>query len=699
MKPFIVLSAGAVAAASIAAAGWLFWPAGDQGTGSGLADQVRPTDAVTVDRAGPASQSTERDLIHTAAVAALTYGDIEVLEAALVALDDGDVALAREHRNALPDGSVDRQLATWAIAMSGNSAVTAREIDSARRALADWPGHETLDRHHERALARGLMSPVRLRAAFADRDPVTFEAAHALARSHLTTGDSDGARDLILPHWHSEPLPGAVEVGLADRFGDLLTQEDHRIRYINMMSRDRIRAAARIAEAADMGGLHNAWAAVIRRTGQADQLVAAIPEPVRQTEAGLYVRTKHLRQSRAFEDAAALIVQFDEGGGAMTNADAWWNERRIVSRSLRERGDVATAYAIVAAHRGGRDTTAVDAAFHAGWYALQGLGDPDLAEQHFARIEQIARGASSRARAAYWMARAAEARGDDDAARSHHERAARYPTVFYGQLAADALGHDRLVIAAAPDADPDASLTHLPAFAALDRLAMVDQQRRLRTLSYGLADMFDDPARIAAVIAKASAREDHFTALRTAKRAAWRGVDLGALTHPVGAIPGSAELSPADRALAYAIARQESEFNTHAISRADARGLLQLLPSTARAVADRMELAYAPGKLTEDPAFNALLGTRYLDEQRDRFGGSYILTFIAYNAGPGRAREWLARFGDPRGLSLEETIDWIEQIPFPETRNYVQKVMENLTVYKAQFDLPLEIDRDLRSNR
>ncbi|MEP2462178.1 MAG: lytic transglycosylase domain-containing protein, partial [Nitratireductor sp.] len=164
-------------------------------------------------------------------------------------------------------------------------------------------------------------------------------------------------------------------------------------------------------------------------------------------------------------------------------------------------------------------------------------------------------------------------------------------------------------------------------------------------------------------------------------------------------IPPSADVAEAGKALAYAVARQESEFNVAAISGAGARGLLQLLPGTARDMARKTGLAYSAARLTSDAGYNATLGAAFLDEQLARFDGSYVLTFAGYNAGPRRAAEWAERYGDPRGADIETVIDWIERIPYTETRNYVQRVMENYQVYKMQLTGRVDIERDLIRGR
>jgi len=192
---------------------------------------------------------------------------------------------------------------------------------------------------------------------------------------------------------------------------------------------------------------------------------------------------------------------------------------------------------------------------------------------------------------------------------------------------------------------------------------------------------------------------NHFLALRVGKWAASRGLNVGALAHPIGAIPSNANINGAGKALAYSIARQESEFNISAKSGVGALGLLQLMPGTAKEMAKKAGMAYAPGKLTTDPGYNATLGAHYLSEQLGRFSGSYVLTFAGYNAGPRRAQQWAERYGDPRGKSVEQVVDWIERIPFTETRGYVQRVMENYQVYKMRLTGQMDIARDLVHGR
>jgi len=234
---------------------------------------------------------------------------------------------------------------------------------------------------------------------------------------------------------------------------------------------------------------------------------------------------------------------------------------------------------------------------------------------------------------------------------------------------------------------------------AIRRLEQIGYGNRATALYTQLSQELNSVGELALLAVMAEKNENHYLALRIGKNAAFRGLDVGALSHPVGAIPANANISGSGKALAYAIARQESEFNIGAVSKAGARGLLQLMPATAKSVATRNGMAYSDQRLTSDAAYNATLGAHFLGEQLDRFNGSYVLTFAGYNAGPRRASEWVEQYGDPRGKTIEEVVDWIERIPYSETRNYVQRVMENYEVYKARLTGSADIKTDLISGR
>ncbi len=623
---------------------------------------------------------------------------VDTLKNGLDALSSESVYEARRLRDRLPEASLDRQILTWAIAMHGGPDVPSKEIAAAAVSLPQWPGMETLRNNSERALYRERPDPATVVTAFGGTIPQTLQGTILLARAHTALGALASAHSVLAPFWRSERLEARDEARIIDEFGAILTTEDHRARMERMLYADRISSAERVAELAGAEALEQAWAAAIRNEKTTPKLLSAVP--VEQRSAGYaFAEARYLRRHKKFSEAAAVMLKAPTERAKLIDPDAWWLERRVLSRELVDQGDMKTAYAIAAAHSAESPVNAADAEFHAGWYALRGLKDAKSGAKHFARIAEIAEGPISLSRAYYWLARAAEAGGPGDA-KEYYRKAAAYGATFYGQLAAERIG-EKALNAAYPDptaADREA-FEGREAVKAIRRLENIDYLSLADRLYRDLAGELTSPGELALLAVMAERRGDHFLSLKIGKIAAARGVDIGALAHPIGAIPASANISGAGKALAYAIARQESEFNVSAVSRAGARGLLQLLPGTAKDVAKKAGMSYSKSRLTTDAGYNATLGAAFLGEQLGRFDGSYVLTFAGYNAGPRRARQWIKRYGDPRGKDIETVVDWIESIPFTETRSYVQRVMENYQVYKMRLSGTFDIEGDLIKGR
>jgi soluble lytic murein transglycosylase len=623
--------------------------------------------------------------------------DVGRLSTGLEALNKGDLSTARRVRDSLSANSIDHEILAWAIALAGGG-VSSREIASARAELSGWPGQRALRRNFERAIASEKPSADAVVRAFGNASAATFDGAVVLARAHLARGDRQAARAAFAPWWHKEKLEAPQEVSLMREFGAVLTRADHRVRMEQMLHIERVNSALRVAKAAGAERLADAWGAVLRKERNAGKLLDAVPRGERGA-GWVFAKSRHLRWAGKYKEAAEVMLTAPTDAASLVDPDAWWIERRVLSRELLDLGDVRTAYRLAAAHAAESPSMQVDAEFHAGWFALRGLRDANTASRHFQKIASTAEGAISLSRAHYWMGRAAEEGAGGDS-RGHYERAARYGTTFYGQLAAARLGRNAISAAYPSPTQADRlAFENRRAVQAIRRLEAARQTRLADMLYRDLAAELTSPGELALLAVMAERRGDHHLALRVGKTAASRGIDVGALSHPVGAIPGSARISGAGKALAYAIARQESEFNTGAVSSAGARGLLQLLPGTAKDMARTAGLGYSAQKLVTDPGYNATLGAHYLSDQLSRFDGSYVLTFAGYNAGPSRAAEWVKRYGDPRGKDIDTIVDWIERIPFTETRNYVQRVMENYQVYKMRLSGSVDVTADLVRGR
>ncbi|MBD9371620.1 lytic transglycosylase domain-containing protein [Rhizobium sp. ARZ01] len=620
------------------------------------------------------------------------------LKNGLDALSNKDAETALRVRDGMQDG-LDRHILTWAIAVSGQKGVPSYEIAAAQKELKGWPGLKVLRANSERAMARENPTTRNVLAAFGTTRAETVDGGIVLARARLADGDIAGAAQTLRPFWHKDALDKDTETKILDEFGTVLTTADHRKRMDMLLYRERTQQAQRFGELAQAQSLYRAWAAVIGKAKNADALVKAVDPSWHKDPAYAFLRAELANRAENYELAARLLsISLPED--VIPNAPAaWWVEQRIASRGLVDQRNYQAAYRLVTNHAAKSETDVVEAEFHAGWYALRGLKDTKSASAHFQKILRVSNRPLAVSRAWYWMGRAADA---DQApqAQEYYAKAATFSGTYYGQLAAARIGRTVLnVTYPTPTADERARFHSREAVQAVDRLSAAGHTWRADSLYRALAEELQSPGELALLSAQAERVGNHQLSLQVGKIAFGRGIDVAALAFPVGVIPSNANIAGSGKALAYAIARQESAFNPAAVSPANARGLLQLMPGTAQGVAKRYGLAYSKERLTSDAGYNATLGAHFLGEQISDFEGSYILTFIAYNAGPRRVNEWMKRYGDPRGKPIDEVVDWVERIPFSETRSYVQRVMENYQVYKTRLGQTADIVHDLRIGR
>jgi soluble lytic murein transglycosylase-like protein len=369
---------------------------------------------------------------------------------------------------------------------------------------------------------------------------------------------------------------------------------------------------------------------------------------------------------------------------AAQDADKRWRERRVLARKLIDLGDAKTAYSVVR-HAATPANPYYRAEFHfmAGWIALRFLSDPSRALEHFRHVDEGSSDPIVRARAAYWRGRAAEAAGELDEMRAQYEAAASYPTAYYGQLARARLGLEQIASNRSPPELASGIARELQR--AADILYSIGERDLAVSFMTDVAEESSDVTAIAALGQLTAHYNDARAMLLIGKAALARGFAMEEYAFPdIGVPPYSAIGPQLDRCIVYSIARTESAFDQRDISPAKAVGLMQVTPEAGRDTAKRFGFAYDWNRLVSDPVYNTQMGAAEVAALLQEYSGSYIMTFAGYNAGRGRVQQWVAQHGDPRDPKVD-AVDWVERIPFAETRNYVQRVMENLQVYCTRF--------------
>jgi soluble lytic murein transglycosylase len=607
------------------------------------------------------------------------------------ALRDEQWSVAAAAAARLPD-PVAAKLVTY-LRLLTPGAATAGEIVAFMRASPDWPQQALLAHRRDQALEASHDDRA-VAAVCADPGPVPIAAATALERcaeASRTQGDDAAATALLRRAWIAWPANAAAEQRFLQRWQPALDAASERARFERLAWAGETAAAARELPrlaAADQPRAR-AWIALRQGTENAAALLAALPTAVRQEPLLALAAARQLRESGHARQAAALwrtVAEAGERAAPPEHRPAFWRERDVLARDLLAEDDAADAFAVAAGETAIDGAGRIDADFLAGFIALRKLDAAARALPFFRALAKTSPAVITQGRAHYWMARAMTAEGDTAAATAEYRAAAAFPSTFYGELAAAALGEAPAGrIAAATDPSPTPAEAWRFAGRELARAAAWavawDEPERAVPFLLRLGAVAPDAAdrELAARLALGLGLPQASVAL--AREAGSAGITLLQRGWPDPlSIPASWGVEPA---LALAVIRQESSFDPATISAAGARGLMQLLPATAELVARRLGLRVTSDALLSRPELNVRLGTAYLASLLGRFQGSVPLAVAAYNAGPRRVQDWLAA-APAAGAGTEAMIDWIEQIPFSETRNYVERVLENLMVYRSQ---------------
>lgn len=615
-------------------------------------------------------------------------GDLAALKDAIDLARKGkaDDASAARDRIADPAG---RKLAEWFMLRHSESTANFKRYAAFLAANPDWPSAALLRRRAEARLWQEKSDAATVHAFTMDR-PTTAKGKFALARALITEGDSDRAARLVREAWRSDELSERSEEDSYEAFHDLLRPEDHRARMDKRLGAKDYAAARRAAKrlGEDALAIVKACAAVNGKADKAKDYLDDVSADARRDLGYVLCRAQWHLQKDHIDDAAEVMLTAAPDTMAAQDTDAWWRERRLLARKLLDQGKPETADDVVrAAAVPAMEVYRVDYHFMCGWIALRYLDDPRTAMAHFAAIDEGSANPIALSRAHYWRGRAAEAMGATADARMSYKAAARYSTAYYGQLARARLGLEGIELRAPS-----------PVLAAADTAA-ADERVRAADMLYGIGERdvvlyfaedfakeSTDVAALEALGELAKQRNDARVMLEIGKSALARGLALDQYAFPTIGIPEHKQVAPAiETSVIYSVARTESSFDQRDKSSASAVGLMQVTPEAGRDTAKRFGLTYDWDRMVSDPVYNTQMGAAELSALLSEYRGNQIMTFAGYNAGRGRVREWVQARGDPRDPKVDP-VDWVERIPLSETRNYVQRVMENVQVYRAQFE-------------
>jgi soluble lytic murein transglycosylase len=637
------------------------------------------------------------------------------LKEAVKQTDDQEYGEARAALAKIADPAA-KKLALWYLMRANSAGMPYAEVLRFRQENPLWPAKDTLDAGMETGLLLQESNPAKVLALFAQKPPSTSAGKAALAGAMLATGDTARGKAMLREVWHRSVLERSVENWIGDRFDSHLTEADHRERLHWLEAKGSRKLSESISALREKLGIKDTssgkaagkiarlkkslGARLAKAKEKAKQVALAVTgkpkwsgphlalkKEIRKDSGAMLAKAKELRKRGEQRHAWSLLRSIPGTAIGRLEAPDWWEERRQHVRAALNAGYPKTAYEIARNHGLLTQEYLSEAEFLAGWIALRFLNKPAGAREHFTVCASAGGLPKDRARASYWMGRAELALHHKEPAQDAFREAAQYGHVFYGQLAQEALGsagHGEFRAPYRPDGNEISSFVQQDVARAFVIAKKAELNSALPAFLFELARSLDNPADMTLTAELASRLAALPTTVRFAKIALNRGFAVEYYAYPGDAavIKRLTKDSPVEAALILALTRQESEFNTGTVSSAGARGLMQLMPATARQLARDTKMKYDVKKISE-PEINMTLGSEFLRRLLGNYDGSYIITLAAYNAGPGRVREWGGQFGDPRTNTMDP-IDWIERIPFVETHDYVHKIMESLQLYRMK---------------
>lgn len=661
---------------------------------------VAPAPVVSVNTSAPAAPTVTTSA-PTPALAAKS-ASVQYLARALSAAERNQWSELSSLQYGAPD-PVLKNLIMWKRASEGVPGMTFDELNLALTLLDGWPQTSKMRQRAEEIIELSALDAAARVEWLEKSGPATGAGKVALANALRETGNRTRADEVIKDAWRSNTLDSDLQRIVLARYGQTLSQEDHRARVDFLLWTGQTSAAEALKPHlnTDHRKLTEARIAVAKKARNLDAAIAAVPAHLQTHPGLLYERAKWRRQKKVV-GVTDLLRQIDGKDIPAAGRGRLWDERAIATREELKLRNYTRAYQLAAPHGMSAGADFADAEWLAGWIALRLNGDATRSLGHFESMTAGVSSPVSLARGYYWTGRARDALGQTEPALAAYGAASTHKFTYYGQLASERIGDKKVTLGAPPlpSAEDLTRFNAMPVVQAMQLLGEAGERESFRHFAFFLDDQLEQPVdyeMLASLSAKYTSPE---VGVRIGKAGLQRGVVAPGAAYPV-LNPAISRKPQVERAFVLAITRQESEFNPNAQSPVGARGLMQFMPATARNEARLRGMPYEQSWLTSDPGYNMTLGGLHLDTLLKQFNGSYIMTAAAYNAGPSRPSQWVRDYGDPRTGQIDP-IDWVEFVPFSETRNYIQRVLENIQVYRHRLSgepEDIQLSDDLKRGR
>ena len=614
----------------------------------------------------------------------LNNKDFEISKVVFDYVDRKQWKLALSDAQKMQDKTI-YTLVNWMYLIDSQSGASFNEYFIFIKNNKDWPRINRIKYLAEHKINFDNNTPSSIIEYFTNNPPLSGFGKLRLAEALLENNQAEKSKSLVKDGFKDAELSKNDLRYFSKIFKKFLTQQDYTLRADYFAYEAKYQDLRDTIEYLnpDYQKLYNARAALFTKRS-ADNLIAQVPQYLKEDPGLIYDRIKWRRKKARFDDALTLINQ--SASDSLERNQYLAKERLSIARDKIQDKEFKTAYEILKDHRLKEGSDYAEIEWHLGWLALSFLNQPDAALAHFLKMNAAVSYPISKARAAFWIGKTYKKLGQVNQANTWFKTGSQYGTTFYGQLSHKEIDEKKFSINNSfkfSEEKYEEFKKNNPLAKSVIVLKELNRTRYTKDILKHLGDVDQNKTAeeisMAGLLAQDIERYDF--AIQIAKNASYKNLNFLEISYPKIEVPKQIkDQKILDSSVILALIRQESEFDTSATSRVGAKGLMQIMPATGKLLSKVTNIDFSREKLTRDKDYNLALGSYYISDLDDLFGSQY-LAFAAYNAGPNRVEKWIKTHGDPRKKQID-AIDFIELIPFHETRNYVQRVSENINVYE-----------------